>query len=82
MIREFDTRPEVSGWWGEAKELTTQLKGLITQNPDYTDNASVSLQQLKQQSDRSGSKLLLAMSETPAASYLLDPETLDTVEQV
>lgn len=82
VIREFATRPEVSGWWDELKELLGQLTGLITNNPTFTDNASVSLQQLRVPAASGGHNLLLAMSETPAASYLVDPDNLNTVKQV
>jgi hypothetical protein len=59
----------------------------MTGNPSFTDNASVNLAAVAAATARSGSsdssgKLLLAMSETPAANYLINPDDLSTVEQV
>lgn len=81
VIREFATPPQVSGWWAELAELFQQLAGLVTNNPTFTDNASVSLQQITPEG-AGGRQMLLAMSETPAASYVVDPQNLQTVKQV
>jgi hypothetical protein len=88
MFREFATAPETSGFLGQLQAVASQLFGLITGNPTYTDNASVNLAAVAAAAARSGSsgssdgKLLLAMSETPAANYLINPDDLSTVEQV
>ncbi|KAF6266758.1 carotenoid oxygenase [Scenedesmus sp. NREL 46B-D3] len=81
VMREFATRPEVSGPLGELKELLGQLAGLVTKNPIFTDNASVSLQPVRRGA-AAGGPLLMAMSETPPSSYIVDPSDLSTVEQV
>jgi hypothetical protein len=81
VVREFATRPEVSGPLGELAELLSQLLGLMTKNPTFTDNASVSLQPVRQ-SAAAGGPLLMAMSETPPASYIINPRDLTTMEQV
>lgn len=80
VLREFATRAEVSGPLGELKGLLAQLWGLMTKNPQFTDNASVSLQAVGSPGTR-GSRLL-AMSETPAASYIINPDDLTTQQQV
>ena len=88
VFREFATTPETSGLLGQLTDVASQLLGLMSGNPKYTDNASVSLAAVDAaaaRSPHSGSssgRLLLAMSETPVANYLLDPEDLSTVEQV
>lgn len=89
MFREFATPAETSGFFGEVRNLVSQLAGLMLGNPKFTDNASVNLAAVDAAAARSGSsgsssggKLLLAMSETPAASYLVNPDDLSTVEQV
>lgn len=88
MYREFATAPETDGFIGQMKALASQLFGLMTGNPTYTDNASVNLAAVAAAAARSGSsagssgKLLLAMSETPAANYLINPDDLSTVEKV
>jgi hypothetical protein len=89
VFREFATPAETSGFFGEVRNLISQLAGLMSGNPKYTDNASVSLAAVDAAAARSGSsgsssggKLLLAMSETPAANYLVNPDDLSTVEQV
>jgi hypothetical protein len=81
VVREFATRPEVLGPLGELKELLSQLFGLMTKNPNFTDNASVSLQPVRR-SAAAGGPLLMAMSETPPASYIVNPSDLSTMEQV
>ncbi|WIA29067.1 hypothetical protein OEZ86_011578 [Tetradesmus obliquus] len=81
VVREFATRPEVSGLFGELKELLSQLAGLISKNPSFTDNASVSLQPVRRAA-AGGGPLLMAMSETPPASYIINPADLTTMEQV
>lgn len=81
VVREFATRPEVSGLFGELKELLSQLAGLISKNPSFTDNASVSLQPVRR-AGAGGGPLLMAMSETPPASYIINPADLTTMEQV
>lgn len=87
MYREFATPPETDGFWGEVQNLLSQLFGLMTRNPKFTDNASVSLAAVDAAAARSGGsgsngRLVLAMSETPAANYLINPDDLSTVEQV
>lgn len=87
VFREFATPTETSGPFGELQNLASQLYGLMTGNPQYTDNASVNLAAVDAAAARSTSsgsngKLLLAMSETPVANYLLNPDDLSTVEQV
>jgi hypothetical protein len=81
VVREFATRPEVSGPLGELQELISQLVGLMTKNPSFTDNASVSLQPVRR-AGGGGGPLLMAMSETPPASYIINPIDLTTMEQV
>eukprot|EP00882_Tetradesmus_deserticola_P021523 GHRQ01023299.1.p1 GENE.GHRQ01023299.1~~GHRQ01023299.1.p1 ORF type:complete len:307 (+),score=105.06 GHRQ01023299.1:146-1066(+) len=81
VLREFGTRAEVSGPLGELKEVLRQLAGLMTKNPSFTDNASVSLQPVRRGA-AAGGPLLMAMSETPPASYLINPSDLSTTEQV
>lgn len=87
VFREFATPTETSGPFGELQSLASQLFGLMTGNPQYTDNASVNLAAVdaaaaRSTSNGSSGKLLLAMSETPVANYLLNPDDLSTVEQV
>jgi hypothetical protein len=87
VYREFATPPETDGFVGEVQNLLSQLFGLMTRNPQFTDNASVSLAAVDAAAARSGSsgsngRLVLAMSETPAANYLINPDDLSTVEQV
>lgn len=87
MYREFATPPETDGFVGEVQNLLSQLFGLMTRNPKFTDNAAVSLAAVDVAAARSGSsgsngRLVLAMSETPAANYLINPDDLSTVEQV
>lgn len=89
MFREFATPPETSGALGKLQNVVAQLFGLMTGNPKYTDNASVNLAAVdaaaatrRAAAGGGGGQLLLAMSETPTANYLIDPEDLSTVEQV
>eukprot|EP00775_Hariotina_reticulata_P013764 gene13764-13883_t len=77
VIREFATRPELSGPLEELRALLVQLFRLATNTPNFTDNASVSLHQVGPEGGQ-----LLALSETPVASYLVDPTTLATTQQV
>jgi hypothetical protein len=85
-FREFATPAETSGLFGQLLNLGSQLFGLMTGNPEFTDNASVSLAAVGAAAARGSSgssgKLLLAMSETPAANYLVNPDDISTVEQV
>lgn len=86
VFREFATPAETSGLVGQLLNLGSQLFGLMTGNPEFTDNASVSLAAVGAAAARGSSgssgKLLLAMSETPSANYLVNPDDLSTVEQV
>ena len=86
--REFATPAEPVSLLGGAGELLASLAGILSGSPRFTDNASVSLQRVGGDSDNGnggdngGRRLVLAMSETPAASYVLDADTLDTLRRV
>lgn len=91
VYREFATPPETYSKLQELQVLAGQLWGIMTNSPTYTDNASVSLAVVGPDAmqgagtnggSSTGKKLLLAMSETPAASYLVDPDDLSTLQQV
>jgi len=78
--REFATSPPVDppGLAGEARALFSQLAQLASGSPQFTDNASVNLIPVEVPA-AGGRPLLLAVSETPGASYLVDARTLETV---
>ena len=87
-MREFATPAEPVGPLGATGELLTALAGILSGSPRFTDNASVSLQRVGggggngSGSNGDGAKrLVMAMSETPAASYVLDADTLDTLRR-
>jgi carlactone synthase/all-trans-10'-apo-beta-carotenal 13,14-cleaving dioxygenase len=89
VYREFDTPAEAGSKLEQLAQLAKQLWGLTTNNPAFTDNASVSLSlagagavSSSGSGAGSGGRILLAMSETPAASYLINAEDLSTLQQV
>jgi carlactone synthase/all-trans-10'-apo-beta-carotenal 13,14-cleaving dioxygenase len=86
--REFATAPPVEppGLVGEARALFSQLAQLASGKPEFTDNASVNLipvslpsSDVDDSNKTKNKNLLLAVSETPGASYLVDSATLETV---
>jgi len=76
IYREFAAPIPTDGFLEATRQVLSDLKALLSNNPSYTDNASVNLHQVGE-----GGRLLLATSETPGASYWLDPNTLDTLKK-
>jgi carlactone synthase / all-trans-10'-apo-beta-carotenal 13,14-cleaving dioxygenase len=80
--REFATAPPIEppgSLAAEAKALLGQVAQLVSGKPEFTDNASVNLIPVRLPGNDSDARMLLAVSETPGASYLLDAKTLETV---
>ncbi|KAG2425931.1 hypothetical protein HXX76_013305 [Chlamydomonas incerta] len=73
--REFQTPVPAEGPLGRAAAVLDNTMALMSKGRAFTDNASVSLTSLP------GGKLL-ALSETRSAAYLVDPDTLATLQQV
>jgi hypothetical protein len=76
--REFATALTDVGLLGQIKELV----GFATGKPEFTDNASVNVVPVGPARPNGSRPQLMAMSETPTASYILDPDTLQTLRQV
>jgi hypothetical protein len=77
VFREFATAPPASGPLDAALSAARDVLGVLSGATNTTDNASVSLQAVGP-----GGGRLLAVSETPKASYIVDPATLATLEKV
>ena len=78
-FREFATPAPASGALGAALAAAKDVLGVLTGNTNTTDNASVSLHAVGAPSAPGGPRpRLLAVSETPKASYLVDPSNLAT----
>ncbi|PNW86115.1 hypothetical protein CHLRE_02g073900v5 [Chlamydomonas reinhardtii] len=73
--REFQTPVPAEGPLGRAAAVLDNTMALMSKGRAFTDNASVSITSLP------GGKLL-ALSETRSAAYLVDPDTLATLQQV
>jgi carlactone synthase/all-trans-10'-apo-beta-carotenal 13,14-cleaving dioxygenase len=88
VFREFATAPQPSGPLDALRTAARDLLGILTNNSQFTDNASVNLHSVGARRDGGANgaansrtaprKQLLATSETPKASYLVDPLTLAT----
>jgi carlactone synthase/all-trans-10'-apo-beta-carotenal 13,14-cleaving dioxygenase len=76
-VREFATAPPTSGPLAAALATARDVLAIVTGANSFTDNASVSLHAVGP-----GRGKLLAVSETPTASYLVDPASLATLEKV
>lgn len=77
MLREFATPPSSSGPVATALQVAGQVFSMALGFKPITDNASVSLQYVGAEGD----KKLMALGETPMATYLVDPSTLSTIQQ-
>ncbi|GLI62522.1 hypothetical protein VaNZ11_005179 [Volvox africanus] len=73
--REFQTPLTADGPMGRAMAVLDNMAALMSKGRAFTDNASVSLVPLPD-------NRLLALSEARTASYIVNPTTLDTVQQV
>eukprot|EP00877_Chromochloris_zofingiensis_P002846 jgi/Chrzof1/12562/UNPLg00514.t1 len=77
VLREFATPPSSSGPVATALQVAGQVFSMALGFKPITDNASVSLQYVGAEGD----KKLMALGETPMATYLVDPSTLSTIQQ-
>jgi hypothetical protein len=82
VYREFATPPATSGPLESALLAAKDVLGVLSGATNTTDNASVSLHAVGPAGAGGRRRRLLAVSETPKASYIIDPESLATVEKV
>ena len=78
VFREFATPPPLPPL-AAALAAARDVLGVVTGAPNTTDNASVSLQAVGPRGAGGRRPRLLAVSETPRASYLVDPSSLATL---
>ncbi|KIY98414.1 Carotenoid cleavage dioxygenase 8 [Monoraphidium neglectum] len=78
VYREFATPPATSSSLEALLSGLRDVVAVVTGATNTTDNASVSLHSVGPKGGR-GRRQLLAVSETPKASYLIDPDTLATI---
>ncbi|MEW5298336.1 MAG: hypothetical protein WDW36_001474 [Sanguina aurantia] len=74
-FREFATAIPTKGNLEFGLQLASSLAAIVTKKDAFTDNASVNLMPLPDGS-------VLAMSESMASLYKVDPTTLDTLQHV
>lgn len=81
VYREFATAPATSSPLEAALLAAQDIIGVVTGNTNTTDNASVSLHSVGPKGPDGRRRQLLAVSETPNASYIIDSDSLETVRK-